>query len=119
MDTCRVYKAAERVFDQRLPVEQRLLAFDKYWEGCDLEGEGKKKKEEEGAHSFMRYEVAPDEFQDVLQGKINPRDPLFFFLFHFSKTRLFVYRCGKASVFCLQRNRIRTCGSPHNFNHLC
>lgn len=67
VDTCRVYKAAERVFDQRLPVEQRLLAFDKYWEGCDLEGEGKKKKEEEGAHSFMRYEVAPDEFQDVLQ----------------------------------------------------
>ncbi|RKP02216.1 hypothetical protein CXG81DRAFT_7861, partial [Caulochytrium protostelioides] len=33
-----VYAAAERVFDMTLPVEQRMLAYDRYWFGYDLSG---------------------------------------------------------------------------------
>lgn len=31
-----VYEPVERSFDRRLPVEQRLLFFDKYWDGYDV-----------------------------------------------------------------------------------
>ena len=33
-----VYQVAERVFNQKLTSRERILAFDKYWDGYDLEG---------------------------------------------------------------------------------
>lgn len=34
----KVYPIAERVFDPKLAKFERILAFDKYWDGFDLEG---------------------------------------------------------------------------------
>jgi hypothetical protein len=65
MDSCRVYKAAERVFDEKLPVEKRLLAFEGYWDGYDLNT-----KKDVNGDMFVQYRLAPEEFQSVLQGEL-------------------------------------------------
>jgi hypothetical protein len=67
----KVYPAAERVFDESLKGNQRLLAFDRYWDGFSLEkvdGETEKKPEK----IWHRYEMAPEELQMRLQGIPDP-----------------------------------------------
>ncbi|KAG0232983.1 hypothetical protein BGW42_007796 [Actinomortierella wolfii] len=56
----RVFPVAERVFDSKLGKYERLLAFDKYWEGYDLQGG-------QGNEDFCRYACANDNWQPALQ----------------------------------------------------
>ncbi|KAI8907205.1 hypothetical protein EDD86DRAFT_192331 [Gorgonomyces haynaldii] len=56
----KVYKPAERVFRQGIPVTERILAFDEYWEGYDLEGNSPDKP------AMYHYALAPSEWCDTL-----------------------------------------------------
>ncbi|KAK3846172.1 MAG: hypothetical protein J3R72DRAFT_434301 [Linnemannia gamsii] len=56
----RVYPVAERAFDPKLGKFERLLAFDQYWDGYDLEGGS-------GNEDFCKYAIANDAWQDHLQ----------------------------------------------------
>ncbi|KAF8937100.1 hypothetical protein BGZ47_009188 [Haplosporangium gracile] len=56
----RVYPVAERVFDPKLGKFERLLAFDQYWDGYDLEGGS-------GNEDFCKYQMANEAWQDHLQ----------------------------------------------------
>ncbi|KAI8831249.1 hypothetical protein BC829DRAFT_409807 [Chytridium lagenaria] len=60
-DGAKVYPVAERVFHPRLKKDQRILAFDRYWDGYDLQG-GKGAGE-----PVYWYELAPKEWQEALQ----------------------------------------------------
>ncbi|KAF9360116.1 hypothetical protein BGX26_010458 [Mortierella sp. AD094] len=59
----KVYPVAERAFDPKLGKFERILAFDKYWEGYDLEGGHGKEDDEE----FCKYQMANEAWQDQLQ----------------------------------------------------
>ena len=59
-----VYPAAERVFNEKLGTYQRLLAFDQYWDGCEIDGTVGK-----NVASHYSYELAPQEWQNGLMGK--------------------------------------------------
>ncbi|KAG0270343.1 hypothetical protein DFQ27_008358 [Actinomortierella ambigua] len=56
----RVYPVAERAFDPKLGRYERLLAFDQYWDGYDLQGG-------QGNEDFCRYEYARETWQPALQ----------------------------------------------------
>ncbi|KAF8936244.1 hypothetical protein EDD21DRAFT_403546 [Dissophora ornata] len=56
----RVFPVAERAFDPKLGKFERLLAFDQYWDGYDLEGGG-------GNEDFCKYQMADDAWQKQLQ----------------------------------------------------
>ncbi|KAF9899518.1 hypothetical protein EC991_008777 [Linnemannia zychae] len=56
----RVYPVAERAFDPKLGKFERLLAFDQYWDGYDLEGGS-------GNEDFCKYELANGAWQEHLQ----------------------------------------------------
>ncbi|KAF9096206.1 hypothetical protein BGX23_011798 [Mortierella sp. AD031] len=56
----RVYPVAERAFDPKLGKYERVLAFDQYWDGYDLQGG-------QGNEDFCRYLMANDAWQDHLQ----------------------------------------------------
>lgn len=58
----KVYLVAERCFNSKLEDKERILAFDKYWEGYDLEG-----GEGTGEEPIYRYEAAPAEWQESLK----------------------------------------------------
>lgn len=59
----KVYPVAERVFNSILKQEQRLLAFDRYWEGYDLQGS----KPSAETQQLYWYEKAREDWQDFLQ----------------------------------------------------
>ncbi|KAF9133694.1 hypothetical protein BGW39_009174 [Mortierella sp. 14UC] len=56
----RVYPVAERAFDPKLGKFERLLAFDQYWDGYDLEGGS-------GNEDFCKYAMANEAWQEHLQ----------------------------------------------------
>jgi hypothetical protein len=56
------YPVVERAFDPTLPVEQRLLAFDRYWDGYDLQG-----NVPQVAKKIYTYTLAPADLQSRLQ----------------------------------------------------
>ncbi|KAG0057742.1 hypothetical protein BGZ83_003640 [Gryganskiella cystojenkinii] len=56
----RVFPVAERAFDPKLGKFERLLSFDQYWEGYDLNGGS-------GNEDFCRYQLANEEWQERLQ----------------------------------------------------
>jgi len=56
----RVYPVAERAFDPKLSTYQRMLSFDQYWDGYDLQGG-------QGNEDFCRYEMAQEAWQEPLQ----------------------------------------------------
>ena len=58
----KVFPALERAFSESLPIEQRFLAFERYWNGYDLDGRAP-------AHDVRLFEFkkAPEEFQPALQ----------------------------------------------------
>ncbi|GJJ73728.1 D-alanine-D-alanine ligase [Entomortierella parvispora] len=56
----RVYPVAERAFDPNLGKFERLLSFDQYWDGYDLNGG-------QGNEDFCRYQLANPEWQERLQ----------------------------------------------------
>ncbi|KAJ3320884.1 hypothetical protein HDV06_004780 [Boothiomyces sp. JEL0866] len=58
-----VYPVAERVFNSKLKEKQRILAFDRYWDGYDLEGN----TPGPDAPVLYWYELAPDDWQEYLQ----------------------------------------------------
>ncbi|KAJ3416457.1 hypothetical protein HDV05_001615 [Chytridiales sp. JEL 0842] len=68
----RCFPVVERVFDEELRVEERVLGFERYWEGYTLESKdsakdldgGVDKKEGKGLYW---YELAPESWQEVLQ----------------------------------------------------
>jgi D-alanine-D-alanine ligase-like ATP-grasp enzyme len=62
-DSNKVFKAVERVFDSKLGTYQRMLAFDRYWDGYDLEGNEPSTDE----MSFFKYHLAPEPVQPILQ----------------------------------------------------
>ncbi|KAJ3257296.1 hypothetical protein HK103_004850 [Boothiomyces macroporosus] len=59
----KVYPVAERVFNSKLKEKQRILAFDRYWDGYDLDGNSP------GADApvLYWYELAPNDWQEYLQ----------------------------------------------------
>ncbi|KAF9205750.1 hypothetical protein BGZ49_003551 [Haplosporangium sp. Z 27] len=59
----KVYPVAERAFDPKLGKFERILAFDKYWEGYDLKGGNGKEDTEE----LCKYQMANVAWQDKLQ----------------------------------------------------
>nr|KAJ3418298.1 hypothetical protein HK105_000083 [Polyrhizophydium stewartii] len=59
----KVYPIAERVFNAILKHEQRILAFDRYWDGYDLDGS----KPPPDAPSLYWYDRAPADWQEELQ----------------------------------------------------
>ncbi|KAF9992716.1 hypothetical protein BGZ79_002740, partial [Entomortierella chlamydospora] len=59
----KVFPVAERAFDPKLGKFERILAFDKYWEGYDLEGGHGKEDDEE----LCKYQMANEAWQDQLQ----------------------------------------------------
>lgn len=59
--------AAERVFNKKLGQYERLLAFDRYWQGYDMQG-GRPPAEME---QLYWYAPGPAEWQDKLKGKKN------------------------------------------------
>ncbi|KAG0257404.1 hypothetical protein BG011_003963 [Mortierella polycephala] len=59
----RVYPVAERAFDPKLGKFERLLSFDQYWDGYDLEGNMGDTSNEE----FCKYEIANKDWQEHLQ----------------------------------------------------
>ncbi|KAF9974658.1 hypothetical protein BGZ73_001881 [Actinomortierella ambigua] len=56
----RVYPVAERAFDPKLGKYERLLAFDQYWDGYDLQGG-------QGSDDFCHYQYAFEAWQPALQ----------------------------------------------------
>ncbi|KAF9286991.1 hypothetical protein BGZ68_002371 [Mortierella alpina] len=56
----RVYPVAERAFDPKLGKFERLLAFDQYWDGYDLEGG-------QGNEDFCKYQMADEAWQEQLK----------------------------------------------------
>ncbi|KAG9071050.1 hypothetical protein KI688_008593 [Linnemannia hyalina] len=56
----RVYPVAERAFDPKLGKFERLLSFDQYWDGYNLEGGS-------GNEEFCKYQMANGAWQDHLQ----------------------------------------------------
>ncbi|KAG0091955.1 hypothetical protein BGZ92_011218 [Podila epicladia] len=58
----RVFPVAERAFDPRLGKFERLLAFDQYWAGYDLQG-----GEIPANEDFCKYQLANDAWQEKLQ----------------------------------------------------
>ncbi|KAF9989682.1 hypothetical protein BGZ75_005359 [Mortierella antarctica] len=56
----QVYPVAERAFDSKLGKFERLLAFDKYWDGYDLEGG-------QGNEDFCKYQMADEAWQEKLK----------------------------------------------------
>ena len=56
----RVYPVAERAFDPKLGKYERLLAFDQYWDGYNLEGGS-------GNEEFCKYQMASGAWQNHLQ----------------------------------------------------
>ncbi|CAO3571207.1 unnamed protein product [Mortierella alpina] len=56
----RVYPVAERAFDSKLGKFERLLAFDQYWDGYDLEGG-------QGNEDFCKYQMANEAWQEPLK----------------------------------------------------
>ena len=61
-DSIKVYSVAERVFNPKLKNDQRVLAFDRYWDGYDLNGGNGN-----GGQLYW-YEKAPEEWQEHLKG---------------------------------------------------
>ncbi|KAJ3275483.1 hypothetical protein HDV01_000310 [Terramyces sp. JEL0728] len=59
----KVYPVAERVFNPKLKEKQRILAFDRYWEGYDLEGNTPGPE----APEMYWYKLAPGDWQEYLQ----------------------------------------------------
>ncbi|KAG0032111.1 hypothetical protein BGZ82_006682 [Podila clonocystis] len=58
----RVFPVAERAFDPRLGKFERLLAFDQYWAGYDLQG-----GEIPANEDFCKYQLANEAWQEKLQ----------------------------------------------------
>jgi D-alanine-D-alanine ligase-like ATP-grasp enzyme len=58
----RVLRVAERVFNEKLQTYQRILAFDRYWDGYDLQGN----KPQEQTDPVYKYAMAPEEWQPML-----------------------------------------------------
>ncbi|KAG0317701.1 hypothetical protein BG000_004451 [Podila horticola] len=58
----RVFPVAERAFDPRLGKFERLLAFDQYWAGYDLQG-----GEIPANEDFCKYQMANEAWQEKLQ----------------------------------------------------
>ncbi|KAK3828579.1 MAG: hypothetical protein J3Q66DRAFT_275363 [Benniella sp.] len=56
----KVYSVAERVFDPKLGKFERLLAFDQYWDGYDLQGGS-------GNNGFCQYQIANEAWQEQLK----------------------------------------------------
>jgi hypothetical protein len=56
-----VYTVAERVFNPNLKEKEKILAFDRYWDGYDLKGGSGK-----GQAQMYWYEAAPLEWQPML-----------------------------------------------------
>ncbi|KAF9430323.1 hypothetical protein BGZ76_000882 [Entomortierella beljakovae] len=56
----KVYPVAERAFNPKLSKFERILAFDQYWEGYDLEGGS-------GDGEYCKYKMAYSEWQEQLQ----------------------------------------------------
>ncbi|KAI8896115.1 hypothetical protein BC833DRAFT_598907 [Globomyces pollinis-pini] len=61
-DGIHVYPVAERVFNKNLKERQRILAFDRYWDGYDLDGSIPTTEEE-----LYWYEKAQEDWQDHLR----------------------------------------------------
>ncbi|KAJ3197652.1 hypothetical protein HK101_002080 [Irineochytrium annulatum] len=61
----KVYPVVERVFNKALKRDERILAFDRYWKGYDLEGGNG-----DGSDAMYWYEIAPEEYQAPLQGTL-------------------------------------------------
>ncbi|KAF9422905.1 hypothetical protein BGZ94_008457 [Podila epigama] len=59
----RVFPVAERAFDPKLGKYERLLAFDQYWAGYDLNG-GHPSEDNE---NFCKYQLAKETWQGKLQ----------------------------------------------------
>ncbi|EGF78901.1 hypothetical protein BATDEDRAFT_33473 [Batrachochytrium dendrobatidis JAM81] len=62
-DGVKVYPVAERVFNPALKTEERILAFDRYWDGYELGSEAPAMTES----SMVWYDLAPSEWQSHLQ----------------------------------------------------
>ncbi|KAJ3385169.1 Actin-like protein 6B [Lobulomyces angularis] len=58
----KAYLPAERVFNKKLGKFERFLAFDRYWDGYDLDGNAP----DGSAESFYWYAPAPIEWQQEL-----------------------------------------------------
>ena len=58
----RVYDVAERVFNKNLKTFQRILAFDRYWDGFTLDGCNGTQKE-----PLYWYEKAPEQEQEQIK----------------------------------------------------
>ncbi|KAG0360650.1 hypothetical protein BG005_010233 [Podila minutissima] len=58
----RAFPVAERAFDPRLGKFERLLAFDQYWAGYDLQG-----GEFPANEDFCKYQLADEAWQEKLQ----------------------------------------------------
>ncbi|KAI8361318.1 hypothetical protein B0O80DRAFT_360229, partial [Mortierella sp. GBAus27b] len=56
----KVYPVVERVFDPKLGKFERLLAFDQYWDGYDLQGSS-------GNGGFCQYQMASEAWQEQLK----------------------------------------------------
>jgi hypothetical protein len=54
----KVFTVAERVFNSKLSEEQRILAFDRYWQGYDLDGNAPKDEDK-----LYHYQPAPPSLQ--------------------------------------------------------
>jgi D-alanine-D-alanine ligase-like ATP-grasp enzyme len=57
-----VHQVAERVFNKKLGKYERILAFDKYWEGYGLDG-----SKPETDSDIYKYAAAPTEHQEHLK----------------------------------------------------
>jgi hypothetical protein len=64
-----VYTAAERVFDENIPVGERILTYDICWAGCEVK-DGVEDVGEVPVQSYG-YAAAPIELQNELQGIYN------------------------------------------------
>eukprot|EP00842_Homolaphlyctis_polyrhiza_P004044 jgi/Hompol1/4640/HPOL_001820-RA len=59
----KTFTVAERAFNSSLKSEQRILAFDRYWEGYGIDGSQPDKPSE-----LYEYRAAPDAWQEKLAG---------------------------------------------------
>ncbi|KAF9387703.1 hypothetical protein BGX21_000485 [Mortierella sp. AD011] len=62
----KVYPVPERAFDPKLDKFERIMAFDKYWEGYDREG-GHGKEDVEELCSNLAYNSNVDNAQGLLE----------------------------------------------------
>ncbi|KAI9164597.1 hypothetical protein H9P43_008456 [Blastocladiella emersonii ATCC 22665] len=61
-DHLHVYPVAERAFNPRIKQNERLIAFDKYWDGYSLNGD----RPAADRPYFFKYQLAPTEWQERL-----------------------------------------------------